>query len=45
MAALLASDPLDGTEEFVNRNGEFTVNIALIDGRNPFWHCWRPSSG
>lgn len=27
-------DPLDGTKEFVNRNGEFTVNIALIeDGR------------
>jgi 3'(2'), 5'-bisphosphate nucleotidase len=24
-------DPLDGTREFVNRNGEFTVNIALID--------------
>ena len=27
-------DPLDGTKEFINRNGEFTVNIALIrDGR------------
>ncbi|HZD25514.1 MAG TPA: 3'(2'),5'-bisphosphate nucleotidase CysQ [Alphaproteobacteria bacterium] len=27
-------DPLDGTREFVSRNGEFTVNIALIrDGR------------
>ena len=27
-------DPLDGTKEFVNRNGEFTVNIALIrEGR------------
>ena len=25
-------DPLDGTKEFVSRNGEFTVNIALIDG-------------
>jgi len=24
-------DPLDGTKEFVSRNGEFTVNIALID--------------
>ncbi len=23
-------DPLDGTKEFINRNGEFTVNIALI---------------
>jgi 3'(2'), 5'-bisphosphate nucleotidase len=30
-------DPLDGTREFVNRNGEFTVNIALIkDGRPVF---------
>jgi 3'(2'), 5'-bisphosphate nucleotidase len=24
-------DPIDGTKEFVNRNGEFTVNIALVD--------------
>ena len=28
-------DPLDGTAEFVNRNGEFTVNIALIDDKQP----------
>lgn len=28
-------DPLDGTKEFVNRNGEFTVNIALIRGHDP----------
>ena len=28
-------DPLDGTKEFVNRNGEFTVNIALIEGGTP----------
>ena len=28
-------DPLDGTKEFVNRNGEFTVNIALIDKHVP----------
>lgn len=28
-------DPLDGTKEFVNRNGEFTVNIALIDNQCP----------
>ena len=28
-------DPLDGTKEFVNRNGEFTVNIALIDDKRP----------
>lgn len=26
-------DPLDGTREFIKRNGEFSVNIALIDGR------------
>jgi len=25
-------DPLDGTREFISRNGEFTVNIALIQG-------------
>jgi 3'(2'), 5'-bisphosphate nucleotidase len=25
-------DPLDGTKEFVKRNGEFTVNIALVEG-------------
>ena len=28
-------DPLDGTREFVKRNGEFTVNIALVDGDAP----------
>lgn len=28
-------DPLDGTKEFVKRNGEFTVNIALIEKRAP----------
>ena len=28
-------DPLDGTKEFINRNGEFTVNIALIEQHNP----------
>jgi len=28
-------DPLDGTREFVKRNGEFTVNIALIDDHLP----------
>jgi 3'(2'), 5'-bisphosphate nucleotidase len=28
-------DPLDGTKEFVSRNGEFTVNIALIDRHRP----------
>ena len=25
-------DPLDGTKEFIKRNGEFTVNIALVEG-------------
>jgi 3'(2'), 5'-bisphosphate nucleotidase len=28
-------DPLDGTKEFIKRNGEFTVNIALIDANVP----------
>lgn len=28
-------DPLDGTKEFVKRNGEFTVNIALIKNQKP----------
>ena len=28
-------DPLDGTREFLNRNGEFTVNIALIERGRP----------
>ncbi|WP_085535814.1 3'(2'),5'-bisphosphate nucleotidase CysQ [Massilibacteroides vaginae] len=28
-------DPLDGTKEFIKRNGEFTVNIALIKDRVP----------
>jgi 3'(2'), 5'-bisphosphate nucleotidase len=28
-------DPLDGTREFVSRNAEFTVNIALIEGGEP----------
>jgi 3'(2'), 5'-bisphosphate nucleotidase len=28
-------DPLDGTKEFVKRNGEFTVNIALVEAGDP----------
>ena len=28
-------DPLDGTKEFVKRNGEFTVNIALVKNGKP----------
>lgn len=28
-------DPIDGTKEFIKRNGEFTVNIALIKNQKP----------
>lgn len=28
-------DPLDGTKEFIKRNNEFTVNIALLESRKP----------
>lgn len=28
-------DPIDGTKEFIKRNGEFTINIALIEGQRP----------
>ncbi len=28
-------DPLDGTKEFIKRNGEFTVNIALVSHGRP----------
>jgi 3'(2'), 5'-bisphosphate nucleotidase len=28
-------DPLDGTKEFLKRNGQFTVNIALLEGDTP----------
>ena len=28
-------DPLDGTKEFIKQTGQFTVNIALIDGHSP----------
>jgi 3'(2'), 5'-bisphosphate nucleotidase len=30
-------DPLDGTREFLDRNGEFTVNIALIESGRSVW--------
>lgn len=33
--AFFVVDPLDGTKEFIKRNGEFTVNIALTDGGRP----------
>lgn len=39
-------DPLDGTREFVKRNGEFTVNIALIeDGAATFGVIQAPVTG
>ena len=28
-------DPLDGTKEFIRRNGEFTINIAYVEGHHP----------
>jgi 3'(2'), 5'-bisphosphate nucleotidase len=28
-------DPLDGTKEFISKNGEFTINIALIEDNKP----------
>jgi 3'(2'), 5'-bisphosphate nucleotidase len=34
-AAFFLVDPLDGTKEFISRNGEFTVNIALIENGKP----------
>lgn len=39
-------DPLDGTKEFIKRNGEFTVNIALIeDGRPIMGIIFAPTLG
>ena len=39
-------DPLDGTKEFISRNDEFTVNIALIEGRYPkFGIVYLPVTG
>ena len=35
MKYLWLVDPLDGTKEFVKKNGEFTVNIALIKNGKP----------
>jgi 3'(2'), 5'-bisphosphate nucleotidase len=38
-------DPLDGTKEFVKRNGEFTVNIALVrNGRPVFGVVYAPAA-
>ncbi len=30
-------DPLDGTKEFIKKNGEFTVNIALVKNKKPIY--------
>ncbi|MCW2237237.1 3'(2'),5'-bisphosphate nucleotidase CysQ [Azospirillum canadense] len=39
-------DPLDGTKEFISRNGEFTVNIALIeDGKPVLGVVYAPATG
>ncbi len=39
-------DPLDGTKEFLKRNGEFTVNIALVeDGRPVLGVVLAPATG
>lgn len=39
-------DPLDGTKEFVSKNGEFTVNIALVeDGRPVLGVVYVPVTG
>lgn len=39
-------DPLDGTKEFIERTGEFTVNIALIDGHESvFGIIYAPAIG
>ena len=37
--AFLLVDPLDGTKEFIRKNGEFTINIALIENRRPVAGC------
>ena len=39
-------DPLDGTKEFINRDGDFTVNIGLIDRTRPcFGMVYAPAHG
>jgi 3'(2'), 5'-bisphosphate nucleotidase len=37
MGSFWLIDPLDGTKEFLARNGEFTVNIALVVKGEPVW--------
>ncbi len=44
--AFFLVDPLDGTKEFLKRNGEFTVNIALVAGGRPvFGLVYAPDKG
>ena len=44
--AFFLVDPLDGTKEFVNRNTDFTVNIALVrDGVPEIGVVYAPCSG
>lgn len=39
-------DPLDGTKEFVNKNGDFTINISLIENQKPvFGVVYAPVNG
>ena len=38
-SAFILVDPVDGTKEFINKNGEFTVNIALVENRAPTAGC------
>lgn len=48
-------DPLDGTKEFIKGNGEYTVNIALVENARPVmgvihapqpgWICWAEEEG
>ncbi|MCP5432239.1 MAG: 3'(2'),5'-bisphosphate nucleotidase CysQ [Alphaproteobacteria bacterium] len=43
---LFLVDPLDGTKEFIKRNGEFTVNIALAEAGVPVLGCvYAPAKG
>ena len=38
-SAFILVDPVDGTKEFINKNGEFTINIALVENRVPTAGC------
>lgn len=46
VSTFLIVDPLDGTKEFVNRRGDFTVNIALVEEGVPtFGVVYAPAKG